>query len=616
MSDLLTLQNLLLVVEAVAASLLLPPLAWLLSKAWRRSAAGRRLVWITAFAMLLGLPALALVAPSLAVIALPAPPPADLAAVPDIAPVAAPIAAQVAAQAAAAPADAAPSGYVFSLFDLIPVAFAVWLAGIAKLGVQHLIALVRLELMRRSAVPWRMPTPVPVRGCRLMVSDDCPGPMTWGAFRPVIMLPEEALDWPSDRLTTVLRHELAHVRRRDGLAQAVALIACALYWPNPLVWAAARALRREAELAADDEVIAAGALPSAYAGQLLELAAEWRERRLTPTGLAMAAPPALSQRVQSILSTDAIRTGATSMDAFKLVLLGGAATAALTLARPSVAEVPAPPAPVQQAELAPAAPATPAPSAASRPAERSAVAPAAKAVRPAPVSSDQHTARYHDGVYQFTLRHDDRVGDDVVKGSQVVEFALQDVPAPPAPPAVGVAPVPPAPGAAPLPPAAPFPLQPGQRRNFTLQLGPGWQANRLTPEQRAELDRKMAAIGPAIDKAIKDAHIEDTVRKALSAQDEKTREQVARQLEEIGPRIQREIANAQLGLRFAQIQPQIEAQMREQRRQAEERQAQAEDRVASQLEEQAKRARERAQRARDQLKELQQAPQPAPAPRN
>jgi hypothetical protein len=338
MSDLAPLQGLLIVAEAVAASVLVPPMAWLAAKTWRKSAAGRRLVWITAFAMLLGLPLLAVVAPSLAVIVLPAPPPADPAAVPVV-----------------VATDPGPQG--LSWVDLIPLAVAVWLAGLAKLGIQHLVALVRLEMTRRNATPWRMPTPIPVHGCDLLLSEDCPGPMTWGVFRPVILLPDEAIDWPAERLVTVLRHELAHVRRRDGLAQALALFACALYWPNPLVWAAARALRREAELAADDAVIAAGVLPSDYAGQLLELAAEWRERRLTPTGLAMAAPPALSQRVQSILSTDAIRTGATSMDALKLVLLGGAATAALTLARPSVAEVPAP-TPAQHLEIGGVAPAS------------------------------------------------------------------------------------------------------------------------------------------------------------------------------------------------------------------------------------------------------------------
>ena len=69
------LQGVLIVVEAGVASVLVPPMAWLLAKTYRRSAAGRRLVWITAFAMLLGLPVLALVAPSLAVIPLPAPVP-------------------------------------------------------------------------------------------------------------------------------------------------------------------------------------------------------------------------------------------------------------------------------------------------------------------------------------------------------------------------------------------------------------------------------------------------------------------------------------------------------------------------------------------------------------
>jgi hypothetical protein len=245
-----------------------------------------------------------------------------------------------------------------------------------------------------------------------------------------------------------------------------------------------------------------------------------------------------------------------------------------------------------------------------------------KASRPAPVSGDTHGVRYHDGVYSFTLRHDGaaREGADQVDGASVITFALQDVPDPAVPPAAGVAPLPPAVGVAPLAPAAPgAPVQPrtGGFDTFAFTLGPDFRGNRLTPEQRAELNRKMAEIGPAIDKAIKDAHIEDTVRKALSAQDAKTREQVARQLEEIGPRIQREIANAQLGLRFAQLQPFDPQRARELQERADELRAQADERTATLLEEQAKRARERAQRTRDQLKDLQAQPaQPAQPPKN
>ena len=114
-------------------------------------------------------------------------------------------------------------------------------------------------------------------------------------------------------------------------------------------------------------------------------------------------------------------------------------------------------------------------------------------------------------------------------------------------------------------------------------------------------------------KAIKDAHIDEAVQRALSAQDAKTREEVANQLQQIGPRIQQAIANAQIqalfGQRLAQLSPEQEAA----RKQAVERQAQAEERVATQLEEQAKLARERAQRDRQQLNA---APQPAPTPKN
>ncbi|MGZ5986055.1 MAG: M56 family metallopeptidase [Caulobacteraceae bacterium] len=589
MSDLQLLRALLTVAEIAAASVLVPPTAWLLAKAWRRSAASRRLVWVTAFAMLLAMPLLALVAPSLAVITLPPAPPAP------------------AVLQAPVPAPEAPAaGSGFGWFDLIPLAGLIWLAGVAKLAAEHLLALVRLELMRRNAIAWPLPIPVPAPGCQLLVSEDCPGPMTWGVLRPVIMLPDEALDWPWERLVTVLRHETAHVRRRDGLAQALALLACALYWPNPLVWGAARALRRECELAADDAVIASGMRPSDYAGQLLELAAEWRERRLTTTGLAMAAPPALSQRVQSILSTDAIRTGATPMDTLKLALLGGVATAALVLARPSVAEIPTPSEPnlaaTQPDEVRPAAPAE-AGRVPTRPPSLDARHHRKPAIEPRPAGPE-------DGVDAGPNIQFAELSFRLVPAEARAELRADLQAAPPAPPADAAAPVPPATA---LPPAPP---QVGPN-TFYFRVNPRFRNGRaMTPEQRAELDRKMAEIGPAIDKALKDAHIEEKVQQALSAQDAKTREAVIKQLQELGPRIQRSIAGAQFQFRLAQLDPQMEANMREQRRQAQERQAQAEDRVAAQLEEQAKRARERAQRAREQLKELQSAPQPAPTPKN
>ena len=83
-------------------------------------------------------------------------------------------------------------------------------------------------------------------------------PLVWGLRRPVILLPESALQWASDQRRMVLLHELAHVGRHDALALAVAQAACVLYWFHPLAWMLAARLTREQEMACDDQVLSSG----------------------------------------------------------------------------------------------------------------------------------------------------------------------------------------------------------------------------------------------------------------------------------------------------------------------------------------------------------------------
>jgi hypothetical protein len=135
-------------------------------------------------------------------------------------------------------------------------------------------------------------------------------PQTWGTLRPAILLPADADDWPRERRRVVLMHELAHVKRKDCLTQAMAQIACALYWFNPLVWIAARRLRMERELACDDQVLGTGTRASDYADLLLDTARSIRSGSCSSlTAVAMARRSQLEGRLLAILDPSLNRKG-------------------------------------------------------------------------------------------------------------------------------------------------------------------------------------------------------------------------------------------------------------------------------------------------------------------
>ena len=96
--------------------------------------------------------------------------------------------------------------------------------------------------------------------------------MTWGVFRHAIILPSNAMLWTERRQHAVVAHELAHVKRNDGMMQFLAQVLCSIYWFNPVVWYAACRMRIEREHACDDQVLRLGAKPEEYAPQLVDIA--------------------------------------------------------------------------------------------------------------------------------------------------------------------------------------------------------------------------------------------------------------------------------------------------------------------------------------------------------
>ena len=105
-------------------------------------------------------------------------------------------------------------------------------------------------------------------------------PATFGALRPIILMPLAAADWPEEQRRVAILHETAHIRRHDWAWQMFGQMIAAVSWFNPAIWFALVALRNSAERATDDAVVSAGVGPYAYAAQLLEIAKNLPSKQL------------------------------------------------------------------------------------------------------------------------------------------------------------------------------------------------------------------------------------------------------------------------------------------------------------------------------------------------
>jgi beta-lactamase regulating signal transducer with metallopeptidase domain len=139
------------------------------------------------------------------------------------------------------------------------------------------------------------------RPVALLQSEDPAMVVTWGLLRPRVLVPRDARHWSDERLRVVLAHELAHVRRNDWSIQCAASVLQSLYWFHPLVWIAARMLRREAEHACDDVVLETGVSGHEYAGHLLAVARA-ASLRAEPAAAAIARPSTLEERIRAMLN--------------------------------------------------------------------------------------------------------------------------------------------------------------------------------------------------------------------------------------------------------------------------------------------------------------------------
>jgi beta-lactamase regulating signal transducer with metallopeptidase domain len=276
-----------------------------------------------------------------------------------------------------------------------------WIAGMLVTGAGLLTGLVRLARVSRRCTliesgPWRLLANEMSARYRLhrpvdlLQSAHASLLLTWGLFRPKILLPGGADDWSDERREAVLAHELAHIRRGDWALQLAAEALRAVYWFNPLVWLACRRLRHESEYACDDAVLDTGVEATEYATHLLGVA-----RHAIGHGNAWASAPAiahpstLERRISAMLNHQRNRAPLTGRT--WAIAVAGAIVVTVPLAAITITERAA--APVVQAtrggDVALVTPDAPAPAADPTPARLPAPAPRSSSARAAVAPAEQ-----------------------------------------------------------------------------------------------------------------------------------------------------------------------------------------------------------------------------------
>ena len=194
-----------------------------------------------------------------------------------------------------------------SAISLSAILRAVWLVGAVLFLTPVMTTLWKLRSLRRTALPsTRLSAAAQSlarengldRAIDVLQHEAIASPITFGIWRPVILMPTQVTEWSEPDLRRALTHELEHIRRADWMVHLAARMTAAVYWFHPLAWVAWRQLGLQAEQACDDAVVA-GDERTDYAEQLVTLAQQLTIA--TGPALGMAHRSDLAARVEAVL---------------------------------------------------------------------------------------------------------------------------------------------------------------------------------------------------------------------------------------------------------------------------------------------------------------------------
>ena len=142
------------------------------------------------------------------------------------------------------------------------IATYVWMAGVLAMVIYSIVSYIRLRRKLSVVVPLRD---------NIFIADDIKSPFVVGLFRPKIYLPCNLGDKEQEY---IILHEQHHIKRLDHVMKALAFLALAIHWFNPLVWIAFILAGKDMEMSCDEAVICKvdGDVRADYSASLLTLA--------------------------------------------------------------------------------------------------------------------------------------------------------------------------------------------------------------------------------------------------------------------------------------------------------------------------------------------------------
>lgn len=215
---------------------------------------------------------------------------------------------------APAPANSAPAAFVVppgSSLQLRPwlgYLAAAWMTGVATLGLWQLGGWINLFRWRRAARPLPAEWVQTLEGLaqrmgigRLVRAGACvhlSTPAVVGILRPIVLVPVSlATGLTPQQISSILAHELAHVRRHDYLVNLLQTAVETLLFYHPAIWWISGCIRQEREHCCDDAAAAVVGDRVQYARTLLTL----EEHRAMVLAPAMTSGD-LRQRVSRLLT--------------------------------------------------------------------------------------------------------------------------------------------------------------------------------------------------------------------------------------------------------------------------------------------------------------------------